>query len=140
MIGIMEDSIIQSVDEIADFTDTKNKGYGLETDSCQYLYHDDDDGGNHGDLENYAHQFQAYPRPLVIMMELDMTQDVKEHGILKYIIHNEKKEDVEIIRTDEEYTNIAYDDIDIDKKYRHPVSIPLRQERKWVELIDEIVI
>ena len=48
-------------------------------------------------------------------MELDMTQTINENGRLSYIIHNEKKEDVEVIRTDGEFSNIAYDNIDIDK-------------------------
>ena len=54
----------------------------------------------------------------MITMELDMTQTQSESGVLKYILHNKPKDDIKQIRTDGEFTNIAYNNIDIDNKYR----------------------
>ena len=52
-----------------------------------------------------------------------MTQIEQESGVLKYNMQNEKKNTVESVRTDGKYTNIAWDDIDIEKKYRVAVGI-----------------
>ena len=71
-------------------------------------------------------------------MELDMTQTESNNGILKYIIHNKPKESVKNVRTDEIYSNIAYDNVDIEKKYRMTVcfdNCEVDISNKWIELV-----
>ena len=41
-----------------------------------------------------------------------MAQTNNENGVSSYIVHNEKTKDVEVVRVDGVYTNIAFDDID----------------------------
>ena len=79
-------------------------------------------------------QFQL-TRSLNITMELDMTQAQSDHAVLRYIIQNDPAEDVLQIITDGEFTNIAWDTIDIEKKYRVVVGIVQYKKHKWVELI-----
>ena len=87
-------------------------------------------------LEKYASQFKYEPMNVfIVTIELDMTQTQSKNGILKYIIRHEKGEDVATIRTDGEYTNIAYDNVDINKTYRLAVSLNCCKE-SWCELID----
>ena len=112
MLGIMDDEIIKSKDTITDFTDTTHKGYGLESHSWS-VYHDDDKYRS-GCLMDYVEQFDVNDT-LLITMELDMTQKVNQNGILKYIIHNEPEKDVTEIRTDDQFTNIAFDIITLKK-------------------------
>ena len=135
LVGIMNDTKIASSKEIGDFSSKFHEGYGLQT-GTYYAYHDKGVDG-HGFLGGYMKQFQS-ALPMIIIMELDMTQTVNNKGVLKYIVHNERKQDVEEIRTDGEYTNIAYDNIDIDTKYRLAIGIVyLTETDKWVELIHE---
>ena len=46
-------------------------------------------------LTKYFTQFNLRSTPYIIEMELDMTQTHSRHGILKFIMHNAMKEDVE---------------------------------------------
>ena len=71
-------------------------------------------------------------------MELDITpKENKKHAILRYILHHEPKTDVNLIRTDGVYTNIAYDNVDINRKYRmvFGVSTGPNVPVKWCELL-----
>ena len=133
MIGIMEENKIKSMKKIADFTDDTHEGYGLETTRAGSLWHDIDktDDGIQARIRKYIKQFEFASRPLIITMELDMTQKEGDHGKLKYIVHNETKKGIEMIRTDGEYTNIAFDIIDVDKKYRFAFGISQLATNKW---------
>ena len=98
------------------------------------MYHDSN-FSHDSNLNMYVNQFEIDRRPLKITMEFDMTQTKCEYGVLSYILHNKKKEEVKEIRTNEEYTNIGYDNIDINKKYRFAVAIGEAGYYKWIELV-----
>ena len=139
LIGIIKEQIIKSKKMIKDFTDEYHNGYGIQTAGDWNFFHGnvyDYDGG----LAKYVEQFQLYPRPVVITMQLDMTQTENENGILKYIIHNEIKEDIKHIRTDGEYTNIAYNNININDKYRLAFAISNNKfdTGAWCQLVPDI--
>ena len=134
IIGIMENEMIKSKKTIDDCTSEEHKGYGLFTGGWFYAH--DNNFGIGGWLDRYAKQFNLDDGPLIVTMELDLTQTVNQHGILKYIIHNEKREDVEEISTDDKYSNIAYDNIDISKEYRLVVGVHESYRNQWVELIE----
>ena len=139
LLGIMDDEIIKSKTNISDLTDTKHKGYGLASGSW-YIFHDSDTKQD-GSLETYMNQFKVkdiYKSfTMTITMELDMTQRQNKHGILKYIIHNEPKENIKEIRTDGLFTNIAYDNININKKYRLVLAVGTLSCNEWIELLYE---
>ena len=132
MIGIMDEKSIQmSSGNITDFTSANNKGFGIITNGWYYFHaHWAEDG----QLIKYAEQFEA-TKPLIVEMVLDMTQNESEHGILKYIIQNEKRKDVAAIKTDGEYSNIAYDTININNKYRLALASGVGMD-EWCELIE----
>ena len=56
-------------------------------------------------------------------MELDLTQKKSDNGVLKFIMHHKPKRNVNLIKSDGIYSNIAFDDIDIDKEYRAAFDI-----------------
>ena len=123
IIGIMDDELIKSNDEIYDYTLFADGAYGLHI-----LTWDKYQRVCHGSIAKYATQFKLWDFfddsiVIKISMELDMTQKENKNGILKYIVHNETKKSLSEIRTDGEYTNIAWDDVDIDKKYRLVVAV-----------------
>ena len=113
IIGIINDAILKSNVNITDHTNTIHKGYGLQLGSWN-TFHDTDSGAT-GHIIQYASQFKAQQPPFNMTMELDMTQAKNKNGILTYIIHNETNKDVKEIRTDDKYTNIAFDNIDINE-------------------------
>ena len=136
-IVIMSDALIRAKSVITDNMDADHEGYGLQIDIEHgwLLYHGE--GCADGNLRMYANQFEIKRwHKLLISMELDMTQTENQNGVLKYIIHNKPKTDIAEIRTDGEYSNVAYDDIDIDKKYRMSVSLDEYCLNEWIELID----
>ena len=121
LIGIMDEDMIQkSGNAIEDFTDAMFGGYGLSTHSWQY-YHSAGYSPT-GSLIKYSEQFKADGKSVVVTMELDMTQKEDKNAILTYINHNETKEYVKEMRTDGEFTNIAWNDIDFNKKCRLAVA------------------
>ena len=73
-----------------------------------------------------------------ITMTLDMTQEKGEHGILSFEYHMKPKDYINEIKTDGKYTNIAWDNIDIDKKYRIAFSIFNTAADKVIELLPQL--
>ena len=66
-----------------------------------------------------------------------MTQKESEHAILKYVNHGEPKENVKEIRTDKEFSNIAWNDIDINREYRMAIApFAYRDDIEWNEIIE----
>ena len=121
--------MVKCCEFISDFTDKFNKGYGIETGSWD-VYHGS--GEPDESLAEYADQFEIYNDEM-ITIELDMTQRDNEDGILRYIIHNEVIMDDADILTHDEYTNVAYDDVDIDTKYRLVVAMnPSKSTSKMI--------
>ena len=55
----------------------------------------------------------------LITMELDMTQQKSEHGILSMNAHSNAIDGVDINK----YSNILFDNIEIDKKWRAAVAL-----------------
>ena len=130
IIGIMETDMIKSKETIDDFTTEEHKGYGLFTSGWFYAHNNN--WGSDGWIDTYSTQFILDDVPLIITMEFDVSGIKSKYGILKFIIHNETKQNVSQIKTDGDYTNIAYDDIDISKKYRLAFSIHETYRNKWV--------
>ena len=139
LIGIINENTIKSNKIIKDFTDEFHNGYGIQIAGDWHFFHGNEYDYD-GSLTKYVNQFQLYPRPVIITMQLDMTQTENKNGILKYIIHNEMREDIKQIRTDGEYTNIAYDNIDINNKYRLAFAISNNEADTgaWCELVLDI--
>ena len=132
--GIMSTDVIESIDVIEDNLDKIHKGYGLMVPIYITLH---GRGAADKDIQQYVEQFEINPRTnLIISMELDMTQKENSNGILKYIIHNEVKDDIETVRTDDKYSNIAYDNVDINKEYRMSVSFDWQACDAWIQLVD----
>ena len=78
--------------------------------------------------------------PVMVTMQLDMTQQENDHGLLRFVLHHGMNKDVKEIQTNGEYTNIAYNDIDITKKYRMAFAVfqdPFERHHgdKWCELL-----
>lgn len=118
-------------------------GYGLELGNWDLFANHD---SRERDLKNYMHQFGLVERyeeegdihfmkdPLILTMELDMTQAKSKQGTLKYFVENQPICDgVKQVRTDGVFANIAYDDIDINKKYRMAVRIVVFDKDQWIE-------
>ena len=133
LIGIIDTETIQSLKSVDDFTSEINKGYGLQTAYPWNTYHANDSSAD-GNLRRYAEQFVTRDVSLIITMELDMTQIENENGVLKYIIHNKPRDKDVDIKTDGTYTNIAYDNIDINQKYRLAFAI-LGSAKGWNQLV-----
>ena len=72
------------------------------------------------------------------MVPLDMTQQKGDHGILIYEFHMEPQDHVNKIRTDGEYTNVAWDNIDTDTKYRIAFSITSKCSDHTVQFLEAI--
>ena len=131
IIGIIDEEIAKSSTIITDFTNLKYKGYGIQTGQWGYYHRSSRFDGS---LKQYVDQFEAGPASFMFTMELDMTQTQSEYGVLKYIIHAKPRDGIKQIRTDGEYTNIAYDNINIDRKYRLGVAITVAPGG-WIELL-----
>ena len=135
----MEHDIIKQHEIITDFTDQNFNGCGLSTASwsCFHRQADTEIGFS---LLDYSEQFDIDTdngKPLVITLELDMTQIDNDNGVLTYIIHNKPKDDSQGIRTDGIYTNVGSTNIDISKRYRLAVAISRYDScNKIVEIID----
>lgn len=133
MIGIIDNQVIDNNKIITDFTDEFNKGYGLETSSWDVFHVSDAPDGS---LAEYAEQFNIWNDETMTVL-LDMTQKEYKHGVLKYILHNEPIMNDLQIETHGRYSNIAYDNLDIDKKYRLAVAISQYNTGEWIELLSE---
>ena len=117
VIGIVDNDMIEEDEETGDFSDGVNKGYGLFL--CSMLkYHGDED---YGSAYDYAEQFEIEKND-TITMQLDMTQQISDKGLLFCSIHSKTKSDIKEVRTDGQYSNVLYE-VDINKKWRAAVAI-----------------
>ena len=136
LLGIIDEEIVQnSGNAITDFTNSTFKGYGITTNlwSC---YHILGAGRVSINFRRYSNQF-VKEKSSIVTMELDMTQKESEHAILKYVNHGEPKENVKEIRTDKEFSNIAWNDIDINREYRMAIApFAYRDDIEWNEIIE----
>ena len=67
-----------------------------------------------------------------------MTGTKSKNGVLTYNIHNELKDDIKTVRTDGQYSNVAWDNVDIERKYRFAVPLSPYVQEKWVELLFDL--
>ena len=134
MIGIMDIEDVRSDKKnINDITSSSNNGYALST-VVWYYGHANDELWD-GDIWTYMSQFDISDKPVIMTMELDMTQKESDGGILKYICHNKAKKSITKIRTDGQYNNVIYRDVDIDKTYCAAFS--MRKEMNWIEFLSD---
>ena len=138
LAGIVDDEIISDYERIGDFTNEQNEGYGINIHG----------GTRYGDAHpwvqslgafRYAQQFDfsmTYDS-VVFEMELDMTQEENTDAILKFTYYHKTKGNINQIRTDGEYTNICFDKIDINKRYRLAVDIGGSSGNKSAEFLSE---
>ena len=135
IVGIIENDIVDSNEQIADFSDSTYKGYGMGLNGFS-LYHAKDSGSD-GSF-NHAQQFKyEHLSPLIMTMELDLTQKENENGVLRFYVHHKAKKDVDKIRTDGAYSTIAWNDIDINKKYRVAFGLQAYGEGNCIELLPD---
>ncbi len=114
LVGIVDDEMaVNSKGEMTDFTEPEYEGYGLFLQNM-FKYHGADDDHSY----DYGDQFHFEDDHLVTM-ELDLTQEKNEHGILSFIMHSKVNGGIDI----SQYSNILYDDIDINKKWRAAIAI-----------------
>lgn len=131
IIGIISAEIVASKNNIADHSNRENGGYGLQS-TFWDCYHASTVRSRQ--LKEYASQFKVDKLPFIITMELDMTQIANDNGVLRYFFH-ERAEDVKKIWTDGKYTNIAFDDIDINGEYMLAVGVSTSEPDRWIELL-----
>ena len=121
-IGIIDNGMIDNDETIGDFADATWHGWGLYLRSM-YAYHDEDElnMGWHDKIFDYGKQFK-FKTGDIIIMTLDLTQEKNENGVLSFDIDAELIEQNE---TEDEvvYSQILYDDLDINKQYRMAVSM-----------------
>ena len=139
MAGIIDDEIVRTMQDIDDFTAEYCGGYGL---SLGYgIRFNDKFDFPQGDNFHYAQQFKLHSVVgdsigIVFEMELDLTQKENENGILRFVIDDKHNKGIDTIETVGKYSNICFDTIDIDKKYRLAVDIGGKID-KTVELLTE---
>ena len=116
MIGIIDNKYLskQKIKKLIDFTNTECFGYGLSITS-HYLYHINKSKYFKGFQQNVK-----FKKDSIITMELDLTQ--KKYGILRYYKGKYDQTQCHKIK------NIAYDDIDINRKYRLCVALNCIQD------------
>ena len=142
MVGIVSDEIVNKYDRITDFTDIEYGGYGISL-STWKRYHTDSQqkrrGGYYstywnnpsdGSISQYAQQFRFDDQYRTLTMELDMTHSRK--GTLCFIIHHKIAGNIAKIKTLGDYTNIAFDTIDLNKNYH--AAFALQGGGSFVEL------
>ena len=114
LIGIVDDESTQkSEGEMDDFSEPQHGGYGYYI-SSGLKYHGD---AAEAPFE-YARKF-VYEDNHLITMKLDLTQEKNKHGILSCVIHSKLRDGIDI----DQYSNVLWDDIDINKKWRAAVAI-----------------
>ena len=126
LIGIVDNEIVETgaSTNIDDFTNSSHRGYGL-TMSNWMKYHASDfqNEGHFKHFDQFIGTDYDENKPIIVVMELDLTQNENENGILRYSFPEESTVDGSDVKTNGEYTNIAYDNIDITKAYRAAVAI-----------------
>ena len=128
--------------DIGDFTNKQYEGYGMNTHDG-WRYSDANPNFRNGTFP-YIHQFdlkhldKTVQQEVVFEMELDMTQKESENAILRFTYYHKPKSGVNRIRTDGEYSNIRFDNIDINQEYRLAVDVGTSSRTvKSVELLSE---
>ena len=129
LIGIIANDIIESKKEICDFSDSEHEGYALSL-GLLNKYHASDSRSD--GIFEYAQYFNIKfsSEPIIVSMELDLTQRRSDKGLLSYTFHMEQCKELENV------SNIAYDDIDVDKSYR--AGFCLTDDMLTIEFIDKI--
>ena len=134
LIGIIKEEILKLYPKtVDDFTNRKYEGYGVNFQWGDRFH--DVDKTSYSDFE-YVCQFDFYgvveddSLAIVFEMELDLTQKENENGILKFVIDHDK------IRTDGKYTNVCWDNIDINENYRLAVDIGGNVRNKIEFIVD----
>ena len=139
MIGIINDKMIPPNANIDDFTNRKYKGYGL---SIHYGETFHDATVSESTDFPYAQQFNfdnidGMTKGVLLEMQLDLTQKDNKNGILRFEIHHRSlMESITEMRKDGKYTNIAFDDIDVNEQYRLAVDIGGAPGKKIILLSD----
>ena len=124
-VGIIDAAVIETSKMIGDFTNEIYEGYGIVLGSNKICH------AYSIASFPYAQQFgNLAGKDVEITVELDLTQNECQNGALKYIIHSNNHLD---IKTTGKWTNIAFDDIDINKKYS--LAVDIGGESKQVELV-----
>lgn len=139
LMGIIDNEMLQEdYPNLEDFTNTTYKGYGLSANGWHF-YHDTNTVLGASKCK-YAEQFDIPKVIFTITMELDLTQQNNDHGILRFIFHHPPNKEIDIIQTDGKYTNIAYETIDVSKQYRLAVDVWELEygQMPVIELIDSI--
>ena len=91
-------------------------------------------------LTQYVSQFNISRYPyncIIISMELNLTQTEYRNGSVKYEIHHDCTKNIGSIRTNNEYTNIASTEIDVNKRYRLAFGFSMFALDQCVELLPE---
>ena len=123
LIGIIDNDMLTSNDndnDIDDFTDSKYKGWALSLGLMRKFHASDSAADDDGEFE-YGEQFQMFgSNEIILTMELDLTQEKHDNGILSFTFHM-PREDGSVISNN--ISNIAWDDIDVNKVYRAAICL-----------------
>ena len=144
IVGIVDNATAECEGDIGDHSDEGNEGYGFGLNFFEKYYnegqYDSDDDWPEERVREYFHYGQQFKTDhgFVMTITLDMTQQKGDHGILSYEFHMKPKDEIDEIRTDGEYTNVAWDDVDIDKEYRIAFSIKANAPNRKIEFLEEM--
>ena len=123
LIGIVDNGIVESSKNIRHFTGWYHGGYGLTMSSFEKYHASANYSDGHFDhVDQLINMDCNENKAIIVTMELDLTQNENEKGILRYTFPEESTADGEDLKTNGKYSNIAYDDIDISKGYRAAVA------------------
>lgn len=122
LLGIIDnDKLINFKEAIGEFSDETHGGYSVWLASYPCKYHAN--AQHCGEFE-YLKQFQ--PRKIrKITMILDMTQNECDNGVLSYFVEGEKSN----VEAETDVSNVAFDNIDIERMYRFAVCIRNSREK-----------
>ena len=117
LLGIIENSMVNINEMIDDFTNGQYNGWGIYL-SCSVKYH----GQNSEQPFEYASQFKLRNgNKIKIILDLsNNNKNTGNKGSLAYIYDADI--DKEILTTGT-FSNIAYDDIDVEKEYRFAIAM-----------------
>ena len=131
IIGIVDEDIVEQIEVINNFTSNFCRGYGV-TIGTWYCLH----GKYMSPLGQYQDQFDLSGKYTTISLELDMSR-INDQGILRVIIHNKQSKGANKIKTDGTHTNVVFDNIDMDKRYRLAVAFSEHSCNEPVEILSD---
>ena len=138
VVGIIDNNTVETKENIGDHTEAGNDGYGIGLNSFGKFHNTEGFGWYLNSYRfDYANQFQKKDG-FLMTITLDMTQEKGDGGILLYEFHMKPKSYVNKIETDGKHTTIAWDDINIDRKYRIAISFKASTTHKTLEFLEEI--